>query len=622
MPGSRHYRFDGFSVDTQTREVRGGDGVPLALTAKAFDTLCLLIEHRDRVVGKEELLAGVWSGRVVEENNLTQAISTLRRAFGAGAGDHHYIVTVPGHGYRFVAEIDEGGAAEAAPAPTPGATGRRTVAVGALLFLLALFAIAAWRLRETPSPTPAGQPTALAVLPIRWLSPGTRDELLELGLADTLITRLSRSPALRVRSLASSQRLGGDAHDPVAAGRRLGAAYVVDGSAQQLADNVRVNVRLLSVADGATVWADTFDARNDNVFTLQDRISGAVVGALGLSPIVVPARSRSPCDGDDPKAYRAYLRGYYLLQRPSAANLTDALSAFRRAIDLDTACTRAYAGTALAYRGLVHVDREPGEMFALAKAAVAQALMIDPDSAEALMAQGRNRDLYDWDWAGAEASLKRAIALNPSLMEAHFAYAHLLVDLGRFDEGLAQARQARDLDPLSPMVNAIYAGFLTAARQPEAAGRQVRRALDLQPDFWIALQVRGGMALDRGDTAAAIADFDRAAERSHGASQILALQAIAHAQAGGRARAQAILQELLARRAAGYVPATSLAAAHVALGDTVAALDELERAYRERDIRMAFLKVDARWNPLRSQPRFRALAQRMGLAGDRGYSRL
>lgn len=413
MPISRHYRFDGFSVDTQTREVRDGDDVPLALTAKAFDTLCLLIEHRDRVLGKDELLAGVWPGRVVEENNLTQAISALRRAFGVGAGDHHYIVTVPGHGYRFVAEVHEGGAANAA-SPAPGSAGRRTVALGALLFLLALFAIAAWRLREAPPSAPAGQPTALAVLPIRWLSPGTRDELLELGLADTLITRLSRSRALRVRAFASSQRLGGDVNDPVAAGRRLGAAYVIDGSAQQVADNVRVNMRLLSVADGATVWADTFDARSDNVFTLQDRISGAVVGALGLPPIVVPARARSPCDGDDPKAYRAYLRGYYLLQRPSAANLSGALSAFRRAINLDTACTRAYAGMALAYRGLVHIDREPNEMFALSKAAVAQALKIDPDSAEALMAQGRNRDLYDWDWAGAEASLKRAIALNPA----------------------------------------------------------------------------------------------------------------------------------------------------------------------------------------------------------------
>jgi tetratricopeptide (TPR) repeat protein len=277
---------------------------------------------------------------------------------------------------------------------------------------------------------------------------------------------------------------------------------------------------------------------------------------------------------------------------------------------------------ALAWRGLVHIDHEPDEMFGLAKAAVAQALKIDPDSPEALTAQGRNRHLYDWDWVGAEASLKRAIELSPSLMEARWACAHLLVDQGRFDEGLEQAREACELDPLSPVVNAIYAGLLTAAGQSMAARKQLERALDLKPDFWIALQVRGGIALDDGDTAAAIADLDLAVERSGRASQILAVQALVHGHAGNRALPQAILRELEARRAVGYVPATSFAAVHVALGDTNAALNELERGFRERDIRMVFLKVDARWNILRAQPRFRALGQRMGLVGDRGYSRL
>jgi hypothetical protein len=172
------------------------------------------------------------------------------------------------------------------------------------------------------------------------------------------------------------------------------------------------------------------------------------------------------------------------------------------------------------------------------------------------------------------------------------------------------------------MVNAIYAGLLTAAGQTMAARKQLQRALDLKPEFWIALQVRGGIALDDGDTRAAVADLDLAVERSQRASQILAVQAIVHAAAGNRALPQSILRELEGRRAAGYVPATSFAAVHAALGDMDAALDELERAYRERDIRMAFMKVDARWNVLRPQPRFRTLAQRMGLVADRGYSRL
>jgi len=580
----RQYEFSGYRLDAVSRELFGPDGTTISVTSKALDVLAYLIRQRDRVVDKDDLLAAVWAGRVVEENNLTQAISALRKAFGVRPPEHRFIVTISGRGYRFVADVNESGAVEAA--------------------------------------IPAPPQTALAVLPFRSISSGPRDELLELGLTETLITQLSRVPYLRVRALGSSLHLAQEvAHDPDAAGRQLGAAFVIDGSAQQVGGRVRVNVRLLSVASGATVWADTIDTRVEDVFTLQDRISGAVVKALALPGIAMPERRRRSRRGDA-EVYRAWLQGYHLLQRPDEGNLKKAISAFRRAIDLDAAYTRAYAGIAFAYRGLVHIDHEPGEMFGLAKAAVAQALKLDPDSPEALTAQGRIRHLYDWDWAGAEASLQRAIELNPSLMEARYACAHLLVHLGRFEEGLEQARQARELDPLSPMVNAIYAGLLTAAGQTEAAQKQVRRALELKPRFWVALQVRAGLAMGRGDTAAAMADLASAVDDSDRASQILALQAIAHAAAGDRILPQEVLQELEARRTQRYVPATSFAAAHAALGNTDAALDELERAYRERDIRMAFMKVDARWNVLRAQPRFRVLAQHMGLVSDRGCSRL
>jgi DNA-binding winged helix-turn-helix (wHTH) protein/TolB-like protein/Tfp pilus assembly protein PilF len=625
----RHYRLERYRLDTQTRELRDGDGPAIPLTTKAFDTLCYLIEHRQRVVGKDELLTSVWPGRVVEENNLTQAIAALRRAFGTNAGEHRYIVTVPGHGYRFVAEVQEGETdAATAPAQVAAAASampvvppwRRAITFGAALFMLALFAVAAWRMREAPALTASrsdAQRTALAVLPFRSLSSGPRDEGLELGLADTLITRLSHSNALRVRSLASARRLSGPRSDPLAAGRQLGADYVVEGTTQRIGDQVRINARLLSVDKGAAVWADTFDARIEKVFNVQDAISNAVTSALALAPVVLPARGRSPCDGDDPVAYRALLRAQHQLQRRAP----DTIAAFQQAITLDPVCARAYAGLTMAYLFMAHNDRDPAEVFPLARAAAAQALRIDPDSAEANMAQGRQLQLYAWDWARSEAALRRAVALNPSFADAHFSLAHLLVLTGRFDEGLEQARQARELDPLSPLINSLEGGFLSAAGQPRAARERLQRTLELEPDFWIALLVRGGLALDRGDTAAALADLNRSAERSQRTSQVLAVLAVADVAAGERAQAQAILRELDARDAVGYVPATSLAAVHNALGDTEAALDLLERAYREHDIRMAFLKVDARWNNLRSQPRFRALARRMGLEAEHATGR-
>ena len=325
-PSPRHYRFESYRLDTQTRELRDGEGAVVALTAKAFDTLCFLIENRQRVVGKEELLAAVWPGRVVEDNNLTQAIATLRRALGTDASDHRYIVTVPGRGYRFVAEVEEGDGAmrwraprsravtaarTAAAAPTPA--WRRAITVGAVLFMLALFAVAAWRMREAPAPLRAArrraQRTALAVLPFRSLSSGPRDEGLELGLADTLITRLSRSSALQVRALASSQRLAGD--DAGAEGRRPRAGCGLRRRRHDPANRRPGAGQCAAVVGGGwrQVWAETFDAPIDAVFTLQDRIGDAVTSALALAPVVVPARSRSPCDGADAAAYRAYLRG-------------------------------------------------------------------------------------------------------------------------------------------------------------------------------------------------------------------------------------------------------------------------------------------------------------------------
>jgi TolB-like protein/DNA-binding winged helix-turn-helix (wHTH) protein/Flp pilus assembly protein TadD len=625
------YRFARFRLDIRNRELREGDGPPIALTAKAFDTLCVLVENRHRVMSKDELLGAVWPGRVVEENNLSQAISALRRALGTDTSDHRYLVTIPGRGYQFVADVLEGDAvtpAETLPAASDAATRagvlpshaiapgpRRAVALGALLFAVALFAVAAWRLRDPPpvtGPARATSRTTLAVLPFRSLGTGPRDEGLELGLADTLITRLSRSNALQVRALASAERSFRPQPDAVAAGRELGAAYVVEGTTPRAGDKVRINARLVSVAKGNTVWAETFDARIDRVFTVQDKLGDAVTSALALAPVVMPTRVQSPCDGQDALAYRAYLRGYYQLNRPDPRRLTDALAAFREAIDRDPTCARAWAGTAYAYRALVITgDRDPRELFPLAKAAVERALAIHPDLAEAHSAKGFIEFWYDWDWPRSEASLRHAIALNPNLAEAQLALAHLLVNIGRPGEALPYARRAVALDPLSPIVNSLASSFMRSAGSREEAARHLDRTLELEPEAWVALRVRGGRALARGDTAQALRDWKRAVEISGGNSNTFAALAKAYMRAGDRAAAERVLAELEARRRAGYVPATSLAVAASALGDIPRVLDLLEQGYEERDVRMSFLLIE--WPELRGEPRYLALLKRMRL---------
>ena len=622
---SRRYRFATYRLDTRTRELRGADGAPIPLTAKAFDVLATLVEHRDRVVGRDELLGAVWSGRVVEENTLTQAIAALRRAFGTGPGDHRFIVTVPGHGYRFVADVDvddeasEAAATEPAGLPAspalraPQPKAPRGAYLGlALLLVVGLTALAAWRMR--PPVVPVSSDASLAVLPFRSLSEGPRDDMLALGLADTLITRIGSSTNLRVRSLASSQQFDDPEQDPLDAGRRLGARYIVEGTTQRNGQRVRVSARMLDVGNGRTMWSGTFDERIDRVFTLQDRLATALTDALALTPLAVT--SKSPCDGANAEAYRAYLAGRYQLDRPTGDRMRRAIASFGRAIDLDPTCARAYAGMAYAYRAMVMTgDADPRQNFPLAKAAIARALAIDPKLAEAYASQGFVRFWYDWDWAGAEASLKHAIALNPSLAEAHLAYAHLLSNIGRHADSVAPTRKALALNPLSPLVNMLTAGFLREAGLEAEARRVDARAADIDAEFWVAILNRGARAMQRGDHATAVADMRRGAALCGGCSHGLTALAGAELAAGHRAAAERIRDELDTRARTRYVPTSNRALLHLMLGDRAGALDLLERAYRERDVRLPFLRIDDRWKALETEARFRAVMARMNFSG-------
>ena len=332
----------------------------------------------------------------------------------------------------------------------------------------------------------------------------------------------------------------------------------------------------------------------------------------------MPAGARSPCEGGNPEAYRAYLSGRYLNNRPDSARLRAAVRDFQHAIELDPGCARAYAGLAFAYRGEVMTgDRRPRDLFPSAKAAVAQALAIDPSLAEAYATRGFIEFWYDWNWPAAEASLQHAIRLNPGLPEAHLAYAHLLTNLGRSAQAAEEARRALADDPLSPLVNTLAAGFLDDAGHHAEARVQLGHALELDPDFWVALLTRGGMALGSNDLAHALPDLRRARVLSHDNSQALVVLAQGEVQAGNRDAAERILEQLQARATAGYVPATSLAAIQLALGHRDAAMDLLEQAFAERDVRLSFLAVDYRFDALRGSARFRALLERMRLQDAR-----
>lgn len=590
--------FDGFRLDVRTRRLFGADGEPLALGGKAFDVLLYLVEHADRVVGKDELLAEVWAGRVVEENTLTQAVSALRHALGTGAGDHRYVLTVPGRGYRFVAAVRTVAAVPDEPARRRWPA--RLALAGVLSLLLATVAM---RWQAAPATL------ELAVLPFPALASGEHDELLALGLAETLITRLSRAEGLRVRPLDASRRVA--ASDPADAGRRLGVAYVVAGSTQQLEGLVRVNARLLAVRDGRTLWAGTFDAPRERVFGLQDTLASEIGVALALKAGVAPARYRSGCDGEDDEAYRSYLAGRYVMGRLSAARLPDAFAALQRAVALDPDCARAHAALAMLHVAATLVaDADPREAVPAARAALARALALDPASADARIAKGHLAAWADWDWQRAADDYRQAVALNPGSADALMAYAGALASTGRREESAAYMRRASALDPLSPRINTMQAAYLSDVDAAAGSGL-LAGVLALEPDYWTALLERGGRAWRQGDRDAAVADLERAAERSGRNSLVMALLARALVDSGDRTRAEALLRELQARRRERYVPASSIARIHNALGDTDSALDELERAWRERDVRMSYVVEAGQLANLHGHPRFRALVRRI-----------
>lgn len=624
------YRFAGHRIDTVSRELRAPDGKAIPVTAKAFDVLLHLIEHRDRVVGKDELLATVWPRRVVEDNNLTQAISALRHAFGAGAGDHRFIVTVPGRGYRFVAALDAHDAPVAVTvAPTPRLQHERHASVigprvpghrfhwgvlAALALVLGVIAIAAVEIHTSGVARQASDvaPQAtLAILPFRSVDQvPDADPMLGLGMADTLITRLSHATSLRVLSLGSVQAYVGKPTDPMRDGATLGAHFVIDGSTQRRGDSLRINARLLSLPDGRTLWAGTFDATPERVFAAQDALAAAVSAAL--SRRYAAQGYRSPCDGEDIQAYRADLRGWYLFHRPDPQRLVQALAAYGEATRLDPACARAWAGIAMVRRAQVIIaDHDPRVEIPLSNAAIDHALAANPQSAEAWVARGFNQFWYDWNWPAAEVSLRRALVLDPNLPDANYAMAHLLDNIGRRHEAIRYARAAAALDPLAPAYNALAARFVDDAGHAAEARLRLDEVLKLEPDFWLALLFHGELTFAHGDQADGIRELERAAALSGRNSQTLSRLAAAYVRSGRRKDALRILDELETRSRTSYVPATTLAMIHSALGNHDLALDMLERGYAQRDVGMTFLGL---WFPsLQGEPRYDNLMKRMRL---------
>ncbi|HEX6624170.1 MAG TPA: tetratricopeptide repeat protein [Pyrinomonadaceae bacterium] len=646
VPRQHVYEFGDFRLDPGRRLLLRRDGRPVPLKPKIFETLLYLVEHDGRVLEKGELMRAVWPDTAVEENNLSQNISALRRALGETPGQHRYIVTVPGRGFRFVAAVStraetnalEGAAAVSADPAVKLPEAVSTVAGtdkpgGGPKSILRPFALACvlvaglgaaglilWRARTAPapaaSPAPASAPVkTIAVLPFKPLVEGEQDQALELGMAETLIAKLSNSREVVVRPISAVRRYGALEQDPQAAGRELNVESVLDGHIQRRGDHIRVSARLLSVGDGRQLWAGQFDEKMTDIFAVQNVISERVAAALAL-PLTGEERAHlTRRHTENVEAYQLYLRGRYSLSKRLPGALRQAIEHFRQAITLDANYAPAYAGLSSAYAFQSSAEfggMPPREVMPKAKEAALKAVVLDDTLAEAHIAVGRAA-VFERDWPTVEREYKRGLELDPDYSEGRQLYALFLLRMGRLDEALVEARRAWEIEPSSANKIVIVGWTHYFRREYDEAIEQYGQTLDMDPNNQPA-RFRLGLAyMQKGMPDRAVAELQRAANLSGGNARHVAFLGYAYALSGEWGKAERLLNELQTRSRQTYVCPYDIAIIHLGLGDKERALEWLEKTDRERDDWLLQLKVEPVMDSLRSEPRFRDLVRRVGL---------
>lgn len=460
---------------------------------------------------------------------------------------------------------------------------------------------------------------SLAVLPFQVLrgmsNNGSEDtaEFLSLGLADAVITRLSKLRTIAVRPTSSILRYAKEPEtDPEKAGRELNAAYILDGRIQMIGDKVRVTAQLIKSRDNETVWAGHFEEQSDDLLTLQDSISAQVSEALmeTLAGDSLPTGEKRGTE--DARAYEAYLKGRFHWHSYTVDGLAKALVYFYEAIAVDPQFPRAYSGVADYYNFLaIFGVMPPNESFPAAKEAALKAIELDPELAEAHVSLGIIAFGYDWDLALAERHLKRAVSLNPNLGDAHLWYAQLLSLQHRHDEAIREATKAERLNPQSPSVLVTCAFVYRNARKFERCLEKLRQALRIQPNYYIAEQSFSWVVKQIGNYEEAIRMSETAAENSNRLGIPLNALGYCLAVAGRHEEAREIISELEELSKRQYVPPVFRALIHTALGENSRALELIEQGIEEKDFWVIFVPLDARFDSLRDEPRYSRIIERI-----------
>jgi len=466
-----------------------------------------------------------------------------------------------------------------------------------------------------PPPTSLGpESRAIAVLPFVNSSADPENEYFSDGITDELITALTKVEGLRVASRTSVFALKSVREDVRVLGARLNVSAVLEGTVRKAGNRLRITVQLTDVTDGRTLWSERFDREMADVFAIQDEIAGTIVRTLRstlLGELGDPTPVRYTANV---RAYSLYLKGRFWWNRRSQAAIKEGIRFFEQAIEEDPGYALAYSGLAdsyaldLDYRGAPVI-----EGMERAKVEARKAIALDETLAEAHTSLGWVTFIYDWDWIGAEREFSRAIELNPRYSTARQWHSWFLAAMGRFEEALSEGRAAIELDPLSVSIRRSMGWLQYYARHFDGALENLRRALTMNPTSEETHRLLGLVYAQQGLYDEATACFSEAVSNSE--SDMLSYAGLGHVAAlRGRAdQARAVLQELEERQRTRYVSPVALAMIQVALGEVDASFDLLEKAHQERRGWLAYLRIEPILDPLRSDPRFARLVERMRL---------
>ncbi|HJQ27537.1 MAG TPA: winged helix-turn-helix domain-containing protein [Blastocatellia bacterium] len=584
MFGNASYIFDDVCVDLQTCRVFKS-GNDLRLEPKALDVLVFLIEHRGRVIEKDELLGAVWKEAFVSENAMTRVIAQLRKALGDDPRQARYIKTVQTRGYLFVADVETRATAPALAAPRNGDS----------------------RLHVE----------SLAVLPLENLSGDAAQEYFADAMTDELITELAKVSRLRVISRTSAMRYKGVRKPLPEIARELNVEAIIEGSAWRAGRRVRITAQLIHAATDSHLWAESYERDLRDVIALQREVARTIAREVQITLTPQERARLTVAEAVNPDACDAYFKGVYHFQQgrdhlpASLALIKKSFAYFERALKLDPDYAQAHAGLANAYRWLAAFGVPA--LYPQAKAAARRAIELDEQLAEAHAVLGYILFKRDWDFTGAEREFHRALELAPHSIY-HHGYALLLSALGRHDEAIAEINLAERGDPRSLTVK-VNAGILhICARRPERALERLRETVELEPQVSLGHWALGWAYSACGDHERAIQVLQEAIRLA--GSGVFSVANLAHtlARAGRINEARHQLTKLLEMADHSYVAPYSLAVIYAGLNEREQAFAALERARAEHDDLMTFLKVDPRLDSLRADARFARLQRRVGLA--------